>query len=358
MKAHPHRESDNPRAASRPDRPWRERFHLVTVLTLPFLAGGAIGFGAVELSARTQTDSTRGVATQGQTDQDGAAVSFELGEVRSLDGSGNNVAVSTLGAAGSIYRRLVPANYADGIGEPETGPPERYLSNRIFNDTNQNIFSENEVTHWGFVWGQFIDHTIGNRETSDEDMTIAFDPTDPLESFTNDLGGIATTRSAAADGTGVDTTREQLNTVSSYIDGWAIYGGTDERLDWLRDGLVDGDPINNDATLLDVDGYLPTASARAGTEAPETDLVGRLFGDPESAVIAGDVRVNENIGLTAIHTLMLREHNRIVDALPARSRRGDEVPDRSTGPHRHPAVRHLQRVPAGDGSGSRSLCGL
>jgi hypothetical protein len=51
--------------------------------------------------------------------------------------------------------------------------------------------------------------------------------------------------------------------------------------------------------------------------APPTDLIGRLAGFPNEAVVAGDVRANENIALTGTHTLFAREHNRIVAALPA-----------------------------------------
>lgn len=135
----------------------------------------------------------------------GAQQQVTFDEYRSLDGSGNNTDEPTLGAAGTIYPRVADANYADNVGELGAAPPPRYLSNRIFNDTNQNIFSENGVTHWGFVWGQFLDHTFGLRESGDEDLTVAFDPVDPLESFTNDLGVIATTRSAVAAGTGQDS---------------------------------------------------------------------------------------------------------------------------------------------------------
>ncbi len=239
-----------------------------------------------------------------------------LAEGRTLDGSENNPNSTGLGQAGTAYTRLAAANYADGLGEPVEGPSERYVSNRIFNDSNQNIFSENGVSHWGFVWGQFLDHTIGLRESSEDEMQIAFDDADPLEEFTNDLGPITSTRSAAADGTGARSAREQVNTVSSFIDAWAVYGGSDERLDWLRAGPVDGDPTNNDAELLEVDGYLPTAAARPDDDAPAMELMGRLFADPSAAVIAGDVRANENLGLTAVHTLFLREHNRIVESLP------------------------------------------
>ena len=300
-----------------------KRRRRTALLVLPIAAASV---GAVAINQLASTESAFTVASPSDT---GAAAATEapldeqdivaaiLDDARSLDGSGNNVDDPTLGQAGQNYTRVVPANYADGVGEPVEGrPDERYLSNRIFNDSNQNIFSENGVTHWGFVWGQLVDHTIGLRAVGDEEMVIEFDPADPLEAFTNDLGGIATTRSAVADGTGIDSPREQVNTLSSYIDAWAVYGGTAKRLDWLREGTVDGDPTNNDATLLNNDGYLPTAASRDGVDAPETDLVGRLFADPDGAVIAGDVRVNENIGLTAAHTLLLREHNRIVESLP------------------------------------------
>jgi hypothetical protein len=47
------------------------------------------------------------------------------------------------------------------------------------------------------------------------------------------------------------------------------------------------------------------------------DLFAGQVADPGRAVVAGDVRANENIALTAIHTLFAREHNRIVGELPA-----------------------------------------
>ncbi|MGD9637055.1 MAG: peroxidase family protein, partial [Pirellulales bacterium] len=40
--------------------------------------------------------------------------------------------------------------------------------------------------------------------------------------------------------------------------------------------------------------------------------------DAENRFVAGDNRVNENVGLTAIHALFVREHNRLADRIQAR----------------------------------------
>jgi hypothetical protein len=188
------------------------------------------------------------------------------------------------------------------------------VSNRIFNDRGQNLFSENAVTQWAWVWGQFMDHDFGLRdETPGERAPLTFNAKDPLETFTNDLGVMAFARTPAAPGTGTSSPRQHVNTISSFIDGSGIYGVTSARLAWLRAGPVG----NNGARLMLPDGYLPRVTARGNAaSAPPMDLMGALVGTPEKAVVAGDVRANENIALTALHTLFGREHNRIVAALP------------------------------------------
>ena len=242
-------------------------------------------------------------------------------EVRSLDGSGNNVRHPDWGQTFTQYLRVADPNYADGVSQPVSGPSARYIGNRIFNDEGQNLFSENGVTQWGWTWGQFLDHTFGLRdETPAENLPIPFDKSDPLEEFQNDVGSIDFARTPAAPGTGTSkhNPRQQINTVSSYIDAFSVYGGTDARLEWLRNGPVDGNMANNSATLMLPGGYLPHVTARGdASTAPPMDLMGQLAGNPTDAVVAGDVRANENIALTSVHTLMAREHNRIVGLLPS-----------------------------------------
>jgi hypothetical protein len=237
--------------------------------------------------------------------------------IESLDGTGNNRLHPQWGKSGTNYIRVADVRYADGRSAMVAGPTVRYISNRVFNDVNQNVFSERDVSRWAFVWGQFLDHTIGLRDDAGEQAPIPFNNKDPLESFTNTLGSIPFARSKAAPGTGATNPRQQINTVSSYIDAWAVYGGTAQRLEWLRAGPVDGNMTNNSASLLLPGGELPRADARGdAATAPTMALDGRLAGQPAFARVAGDVRANENLGLLAIQTLLAREHNRIISQLP------------------------------------------
>ncbi|MFT6306598.1 MAG: hypothetical protein ACJA0Z_001763, partial [Halioglobus sp.] len=61
------------------------------------------------------------------------------------------------------------------------GPNARYISNRIFEDSAQNLFSETGVIQWAYNWCQFVDHTIGLRELGSEAINITFDPADILD---------------------------------------------------------------------------------------------------------------------------------------------------------------------------------
>jgi hypothetical protein len=268
--------------------------------TLDRTRKAGISIGALGLIAA----AANATPSAGSNSQGRSPVEIALA-ARTLDGSANNLAHPTWGAAGTPYQRVAPANDQ----QPTVNP--RLVSNRIFNDTGQNLFSERNVSQFGWVWGQFIDHVFGLAQGGTTAANIPASSTDPLERFRNDFNVIPFTPDASVNG-------ETINTVSSYIDAWNVYGGTDARLDWLRDGSLDGNPDNNAATLMLPGGFLPRADARGdAATAPPMAVDGQLRSAPQSRREAGDVRANENNALTAMQTLFVREHNRIVDAINA-----------------------------------------
>ena len=196
-----------------------------------------------------------------------------------------------------------------------------YVSNRIFNDVGQNLFSENDISQWGWAWGQFIDHDIGLRdETPAEPAPIAFDADRPARGVPQRLRRDRLLPHAGRAGHRRHARRGSRSTRSrSYIDASGVYGGTTRGSTGCARARSTATRRTTGATLL-----LPrAATSRAPTPAatraaaPAMDLMGALRARrPSRAVVAGDVRANENIALTAIHTLFAREHNRIVAALP------------------------------------------
>jgi peroxidase len=95
--------------------------------------------------------------------------------------------------------------------------------------------------------------------------------------------------------------RQQINLLTSFIDGSMVYGNDESRamsLRTLTDGLLKTSD-NGQMLPFNVDGLLNGGGTGAD-----------LF-------VAGDVRVNEQVGLTAMHTLFMREHNRLARAIKA-----------------------------------------
>lgn len=240
-------------------------------------------------------------------------------EWRSYDGSGNNQAHTDWGSAGSQLLRIGEANYADGISSIDTSRPNpRDISNVIF---SQSVSKPDDrgLSEWTWLWGQFIDHDITHSLTAAEagamGTTIPIgDPT--FDNGTTNMGGqtINMTRSAYDPATGTTTPRQQLNNLSSWIDASNVYGGTDidsgaPRSDWLRTFSGGRMKVSDGGAYGDL---LPTWSDGA----PEMDNV-HMPTMGEAAYVAGDIRANEHTGLAAVHTLFVREHNRLADMLTA-----------------------------------------
>src|SRR3989442_15617086 len=122
-----------------------------------------------------------------------ATVSAELAfafsfQVRTLDGSANNLGHVDWGRANTVSLRVAPANYADGVSAMVAGPSARYVSNRVFNDVGQNLFSENHLPQLVWVWGQFMDHDFALRDqTPAEHAPTAFNTADRLAAVSHDL---------------------------------------------------------------------------------------------------------------------------------------------------------------------------
>lgn len=226
----------------------------------------------------------------------------------SFDGSGNNVDSPQLGAVGENFNRIAPAAYADGFSEPARldAMNARDISN-ILAAQDESIINDRFITSMWFQWGQFLDHDI-NRvfDVRGFEMTSEVTSLDISEDFPFN-------RSPYDPETGTTDPREHVNHVSSFIDGSVVYGSSDERADILR--TMEAGKLRSQET--DVGELLPfNTDGIANDPAPVSDFF-----------LAGDVRSNENIGLTSMQTLFVREHNRIAEDLAATEFAGQDLSD-------------------------------
>ncbi len=231
--------------------------------------------------------------------------------VYSYDGTGNNLAHPDWGSVGQDLLRTAPAQYADGISAlaGANRPSARLISDVLVTDaTDGNVPNNRLMSDWVYAWGQFIDHDIDL--TSDgtgsqlQPANIAVPTGDPFFD-PNSTGSqvIDFNRSEFDPNTGTKPSnpRQQPNDITAWLDGSVIYGSDPVRADALR-AHVGGRLLTSAGDLLPFN----TAGLPNANSGPTPDS--QLF-------LAGDVRANENIELTAVQTLFVREHNRIADLI-------------------------------------------
>lgn len=255
----------------------------------------------VQRRRSTESDASRDRGGGPPPGQEGRPAIFPR-EFRTIDGAGNNGQHPEWGAADTVLLRLVQPDYADGAQAPagEDRPSPRAISNAVVAQGGP-IPNSRGVSDYLWMWGQFLDHDVTETplavpaEPFDIPVPVGdawFDPqgtglvTLPLDRSSYDvIGGV----------------RQQVNFITAFIDASNVYGSEDERAHDLR--------------TLDGTGRLRTS---AGDLLPfnVNELPNAPNSDP-SLFIGGDIRANEQVALTAMHTLFVREHNHWADRFAA-----------------------------------------
>lgn len=223
-------------------------------------------------------------------------------DVRTIDGSMNNVANPLWGAAHLEFVRVMASDYADGVGVPAGGdrPSARLISNLVAAQDGADIPNTLGLSDYMWQWGQFLDHDL--TETPVADPAEPFDILVPLgdqwfDPFATGTQVIPLNRSAWNLQAGA---RQQINLLTAYIDASNVYGSEDHRARELR-------TLDGTGRLKTSAGNLLPFNVNGFDNAPTAH-------DP-SFFLAGDIRANEQVGLTAMHTLFVREHNRQADRI-------------------------------------------
>ena len=234
---------------------------------------------------------------KGKRGRDKEATDPTLEKFRTIEGSHNNLKNTHWGTGGSLLWRKSQNAYGDGLNLParlDAASP-REISNAIFAQTESTPNSRG-LTDMVWQWGQFLDHDL--------DLTESHMPLEPFPIlvpagdawFDPESTGVElifSFRSLYHPTTGIDSPRQQINEITAWIDGSNVYGSEEETAHELREF---------------VNGLMKVSSHATGDLLPE---------DEEGFFLAGDVRANEQVYLTSMHTLFVREHNRIARQMKA-----------------------------------------
>ncbi len=226
----------------------------------------------------------------------------------SLDGTNNNTDNTNYGAVGAHLLNTAPLDYGDGISTPAGAERTnaRVISNALAQQDSI-VESDRGLTNLIWAFGQFVDHDIVlTPENHDAPVIINVPLADPdLDPAGTGAVIIPLDSTAISEGTGTDINNPAQieNHITAWLDGSNIYGSDLERNDYLR---------KFEGGLLKVSegDLLPFGDEHISNANPSRQQPHHLF-------VAGDVRANENSVLVSMHTLFVREHNRIAGGLAA-----------------------------------------
>ncbi|XP_049871217.1 peroxidase-like [Pectinophora gossypiella] len=251
---------------------------------------------------------------------------------RSIDGSCNNLEHPGWGRSGSALTRIATPRYSDGIYAMPVAvsgrqlPNPRVLSTKMF--TDQPVASQ-ALTYLNMQWGQFVTHDLVYQvmETTEEGgiqccanngadvlppeymnhkcIPICVPDDDPFYRY-HGIRCINFVRSVTAPRDDCSLGHaEQMNTVSAYLDGSAVYGSNKKLAARLRSKF--GGRLREEKRPYSSRGFLPSVEDKSA--------VCDLRNASEPCYLAGDGRINQTPTLALLHTLFLREHNRVANIL-------------------------------------------
>ncbi|XP_026195736.1 myeloid-specific peroxidase [Anabas testudineus] len=265
----------------------------------------------------------------------------------------NNLKNPRLGASNTPFTRWLPAEYDDGISQPKGWdrnrrfnnfllPLVRQVSNNILSTTDAGVVSDGNFTLLVTFFGQWNDHDLSftpfspsirsfsngincdeSCEQTEPCIPIPIPPGDPRLPSRPD-SCIPAFRSAPTCGTGYSAynfggepnKREQINSLTAFLDLGQVYGSEEKLALSLRNLSSDGGLMLVNSEFRDNGReLLPFHPLQVNMCATRKRVTNDTNAREVPCFIAGDVRVDENIALTSIHTLFVREHNRLAREL-------------------------------------------
>ncbi|XP_048260706.1 peroxidasin isoform X3 [Bombus terrestris] len=231
---------------------------------------------------------------------------------RTHSGKCNNGLHPTWGAALEAYIRFLPTEYVDGVSLPRIDlPSARDVSLRVHSGGSD--LKHPYLMALTALFGQFLIHDLAHTpkmelpdgarlKCCDVDYEHFHPECFPIRA-NNVVGCMEYSRSAPHPGNSLQGCklgpRQQINQASSYLDLSPIYGSSEDVAQALRSGKG---------------GLLNTQRKNLPMPSPKYESC-RSANKAFPCFFSGDSRVNENPGLTLMHVLFLREHNRVATEL-------------------------------------------